>query len=143
MDSAQWLANYDKRLAQAATSAEVVSASLRQAGGWATSPHGEVAVTVGAGGALEDLRLTPAARRLESEQLAQLILATARQAQRMAGAQVTEIMTEYLGESPALDLVTQNMPTAAGVDVQSRAGSPLIDNRRDDDYFANPPEINQ
>lgn len=96
-------------------------------------------MSVGPSGALEDLKLTPAARALEANQLASLILATARQAQRAVGAQVVEIMTEYVGDGPALELVKQNLPPAAGVDAE-----PSGDPERapaDDDYFTNPPEI--
>nr|WP_245573901.1 YbaB/EbfC family nucleoid-associated protein [Amycolatopsis nigrescens] len=131
VDPANWLEDYDKTLATAAANAQAASASLRQAGGHATSPRGEVSVVVGAGGALEDLMLTPAARALEAGQLAQLILATARQAQQAAGAQVVEIMTEYVGEGPALEIVKQNLPSVAAGDEPPA----------DDSYFANPPEI--
>jgi hypothetical protein len=135
VDPAQWLANYDDSLTRAATDAQMASASLQRVGGCATSPRGEVTATVGASGALEDLNLTPAARTLEADHLAQLILATTRQAQRAVGAQVVEIMTEYLGEGPALELVKKNIPAV-------ETGRPAIGNS-DDDYFANPPEITQ
>jgi len=85
-----------------------------------------VTVTVGPGGTLEDLRLTAAARALEVDRLAQLVLATTRRAQQAAVARVAEIMTEYVGEGPALELVTQRQPVR-----------PVVDN----DYETNPPEI--
>ncbi len=81
MDSAQWLAAYNTRLTRMAENAQIAQASLRRTGSWAASPHGEVEVHVGPSGALTDLRLTAAARALEADRLAQLILATARQAQ--------------------------------------------------------------
>ncbi|MER5391070.1 YbaB/EbfC family nucleoid-associated protein [Saccharopolyspora sp. NPDC002686] len=132
--AAQWLAGYDERLARAAANAKAANESLRQMSGTATSPRGEVAVQVGPSGAMEDIRLTPAARALEAEQLAQLILTTAQQAQRTVGAQVVEIMTEYVGDGPALEFVKENMPPAAGVE----AGQRRIDDDNDDDFFANP-----
>lgn len=128
MDPAQWLADYDKRLAQMAEGAKAASATLRRVGATAHSPRGEVQVCVDASGALEDLALTPAARSLECDELARLILDTVRRAHSAASAQVVEVMTEYVGEGPALDLVRRSMP-AAPVAVA------------DDDYFANPPEI--
>lgn len=134
--AAQWLASYDKKLARAAANAKAASESLRQVSGTASSPRGEVSVRVGPSGALEDIKLTPAARALEAEQLARLILATAQEAQRTIGAQVIEIMTDYVGDGPALEIVKQNMPPAAGV--EPGAASPS-DN--DDDYFANPTVI--
>jgi hypothetical protein len=141
VDPAQWLASYDKRLARASANAQAAGASLRRVGGSATSPRGEVAVSVGASGALEDLKLTSAARALEANQLATLILATAQQAQRAVGAQVVEIMTEYVGDGPALELVKQNLPPAAGVGVAPAGDSERPPVGHDDDYFANPPEI--
>ncbi|WP_246258605.1 YbaB/EbfC family nucleoid-associated protein [Amycolatopsis anabasis] len=136
VDPAQWLADYDETLARAAANARTASANLEQVGGSATSPRGEVAVRVGPSGALEDLTLASAARSLEVDQLAQLILATARQAQRAVGEQVVAIMTDYVGDGPALDFVKQHLPPAAG-----GAGRSPADDRDDNDYFSNPPEI--
>lgn len=145
MDSAaQWLASYDKKLARAAVNARAASQSLGEMRGSASSPRGEVTVRVGPSGALEDIRLTPAARALEAEVLARLILATAQDAQRKIGAQVVEIMTDYVGDGPALDLVKQNLPPAAGIDAERGAvqpGTGRTDN--DDDYFANPTVIDR
>lgn len=114
MDPAQWLADYEKTLARTAADARAASECLQEVGGRAASPRGEVEVTVSASGALEDLTLTPAARALEVDALAQLIMNTVRQAHRMVGNQVVQIMTEYLGEGPALDMVIENLPPAAG-----------------------------
>lgn len=110
MDSVKWLAQYGDRLTRTAENAAAASERLRTTGGRASSPRGEVTVTVNAGGVLDDVTLTPAARAMEVDQLSRLIVATARQAQRAAGAQVTEIMTAYLGEGPALDMVTRHLP---------------------------------
>ncbi len=127
MEPEQWLAQYDKRLNDIATRADEAGARLRQVGKTATSPHGEVTVTVGAGGALTDLTLTPAARRLESDELARLILDTTRRARYAVGAQLAGIATEYFGAGPTLDVIKQYLPT----------GAPVRDHR-DDDYT---PEI--
>ena len=132
MDPQQWLAHYDKRLTDVATRAKEASACVRQVGATATSPRGEVEVRVSAGGALEDLTLTPAARTLESDELARLILDTTRKARHAVSAQIAGISTKYFGEGPALEVIKQHLP----------AGVPVI-NHRDDDYFANPPEITQ
>jgi len=114
VDSAQWLAQYDDRLTRTAANAAAASENLAKAGGRASSPRGEVTVTVNAGGALDDVMLTPAARALEADALARLIVATARQAQEAAGAQVAEIMAQYLGDGPALEMVTRHLPQEAG-----------------------------
>ena len=104
-DSARWLAEYTDRLAAVAAGAKQAQAGLAEAGGRATSPRGEVTVVVSAAGALEDIALTPAARRLEADQLARLIVATAHQARAAAGEQVAGIMAEHFGAGPALELV--------------------------------------
>lgn len=126
-DSAAWLADYQKNLSRMRANAEAASASLSRAGGRAASPRGEVEVEVGPSGALTGLRLSPAARALEADALARLILATVHDAHRQAGAQVVEIMTDYVGDGPALQLVRDNLP------VEAVPPAP-----REDDYFANP-----
>jgi hypothetical protein len=130
MDLEQWLADYDKRLADVTTRAQEAGTRLRRASGTATSPRGEVTARVGVGGALEDLTLTPAARTLESDELARLILDTTRKAQHAVSVQIAGISTECFGDGPALEVITQHLP----------AGVP-VGKKRDDDYFANPPEI--
>jgi hypothetical protein len=132
MDSEQWLAHYDKRLTEIATRAKEAGERVRQVGGTATSPRGEVAVRVGASGVLEDLTLTPESRTLESDELARLILDTTRRARHAVSVQIVGISTKYFGEGPALDVIKQHLP----------AGVPVIKDRDDDDYFANP-EITQ
>jgi fructose-1,6-bisphosphatase/sedoheptulose 1,7-bisphosphatase-like protein len=108
VDPARWLAEYDERLTRVAAGAEAATERLRTAGGRATSPRGEVTVTVNAGGALDGVTLTPAARTLEADQLARLIVTTARQAQQEASTQVADIMTRYLGDGAALDQITRH-----------------------------------
>lgn len=123
MEPEQWLAQYHQRLADIAARANEAGARLRQVGQTATSPRREVTVTVGAGGALEDLTLTPAARTLESDELARLILDTTRRARYAVGAQAVGIATEYFDASPALEIIKQHLPTAA----------PVTRHRADDD----------
>ena len=132
-DPAAWLSGYQSDLNRTAAGAEAASARLQQVSGTASSPRGEVEVRVSAGGALEDLRLTPAARSMEADQLAQLIVTTARQAQQMAGARILEIMTDYLGDGDALGLIQQNLPAGAAEHAVPR--------QSDDDFYANPPEL--
>ena len=133
-DPAAWLSGYQSDLNRTAAGAEAASARLQQVSGTASSPRGEVEVQVSAGGALEDLRLTPAARAMEADQLARLIVTTARQAQQQAGARILEIMTDYLGDADALGLIKQNLPGGAAEQAAAAAQS-------DDDFFANPPEL--
>jgi len=101
MDPAQWLADYQERLERAAYGARSASASLAEVGASATSPRGEVTVTVNAAGVLGDVSLTPAARKLDVDTLATLIVSTAREAQRLGSASVTEVMATYVGDGAA------------------------------------------
>ncbi len=133
MDAEEWLAQYDKRITDVATRAKEAGERLRRGGSTAASPRGEVEVRVDAGGALEDLTLTPAARALESDELARLILDTTRRARHAVSAQIAGISARYFGEGPALEVIRQHLP----------AGVPAISDLDDDDYFANPPEITQ
>jgi hypothetical protein len=85
-------------------------------------------VRVSASGTLEDLTLTPAARALESDQLARLILDTTRKARHAVGAQIAGLSDRYFGDSPAMDVISQHLP--AGVRVGAK--------RDEDDFFDNP-----
>ncbi|MFD0200240.1 MULTISPECIES: YbaB/EbfC family nucleoid-associated protein [Saccharothrix] len=131
MSAEQWLADYQRELAGAVDGAVRASARLRQVGGHAVAPRGEVEAWVGVSGALERLRLTAHARALEPDVLAGLIVATAKAAQRSAAGQLTEIMTDFVGPSAALDLVKAHLPA----EVDDRARRPGAD---EDDYFENP-----
>lgn len=128
MDPQQWLAHYDRRLTEIAARAKEAGERVRQAGGTATSPRGEVEVRVGSSGVLEDLTLTPEARTLESDELARLILDTTRRARYAVSTQIAGIATAYVGAGPALDVIRQHLP----------AGVPAGEDLDDDAYFANP-----
>lgn len=110
MDPAQWLADYRDRLERAGRGAGQARESLRAAGATAKSPRGDVTVSVNAAGALEGLSLTPMARKSEADALAGLIVATAREAQRLAAARMAEVMAVYLGDNAALTGVTRHLP---------------------------------
>ncbi len=128
MEPEQWLAQYHKRLADIATRANEAGDRLRQVGKTVTSPRREVTVTVGPGGALEDLVLTPSARTLESDELARLILDATRQARRAVGAQAAGIATEYFDAGPALEVIKQYLPAGAPVNKHP------VNKHADDEY---------
>ncbi|MFJ6674740.1 YbaB/EbfC family nucleoid-associated protein [Actinosynnema sp. NPDC091369] len=134
MSAEQWLADYQRELAGAVDGAVRANARLRQVGGHAVAPRGEVEAWVGVSGALERLRLTAHARALEPDALADLIVATAKAAQRSAAGQITEIMTDFVGPSAALDLVKAHLP-AETADTGRRPRRSAAD---EDDYFENP-----
>jgi hypothetical protein len=146
MDEAQqWLLQYDEKLKAVAERAEQTDKALREVGGSATSPDGEVVVRVSASGATTDLILRPSVREMDPDRLSRLILDTTRQAQREAGAQVVEAMRGLVGESEALDVVKNALPEGFRGDGRDTPEDPDLkpDTRSDDDYFENPPEVIQ
>ena len=128
MDPAQWLADYDRRLADTERVTAEATTRLAEVSGHAVSPRGEAEVTVGAGGALQKLTLSPGARALEVDELAQLIMATALRAQADAKAQVADVVADVYGDVPALEALTNAVP-----DVPVAQPNPS-----DDEYFAAP-----
>jgi DNA-binding protein YbaB len=143
VDPEKWLAQYDEKLKQAAARAEQADKALREIGGSATSPDGEVTVRVNASGATEDLVLRPGARDFEPEYLARLIMETTRQAQRDVGAQVVDVMQQFVGDSAALDVVKNHLPEGYAGDGADQPPHPeqRPDTRPDDEYFENPPDV--
>jgi hypothetical protein len=140
MDPQQWFAQYDEKLQAAAARAERADKALREVGGSATSPDGDVTVRVSASGATTGLVLRPGVRDMEPEYLARVIMETTRQAQRDVGGQVVEVMRELVGESPALEVVKDHLPEGyAGDGAEQPQLQP--DTRPDDEYFENPPEV--
>lgn len=143
MDPDKWFAQYDEKLKAAAASADKAEKALRKVGGAATSQDGEVTVRVSASGALSDLVLRPGARDLDPEHLARVILETSRQAQRDAGQQVVDVMTNFVGEGAALEAVKEYLPEGYTGDGKDQPMDLVAhrDKRSDDEYFDNPPEV--
>src|SRR4051794_7989587 len=141
VDPEAMIARYDEKLKQVAADAERTDQALRQVGGSATSPDGQVTVRVNASGATSDLVLRAGVRQLEPERLAQLILRTTEQAQADVSAKVVDTMRDFLGEGDALDFVKSHLPQPVPGQPDEPLGRP--DSRRDDDYFDNPPELIQ
>jgi len=145
MEPDQWLAQYGQKIDQAKQNAAQAETRLGGVGGSATSPDGLITVTVNAAGALENLVIRPGAREMDPERIASAVLAASGEAQRTAAGRVVEIMTEFIGDSPALDFVKAQMPhgySGDGTDEAEPAPEPQRrDTRPDDDYFTNPPEV--
>jgi DNA-binding protein YbaB len=141
VDPEAMIARYDEKLKQVAADAERTDQALRQVGGSATSPDGQVTVRVNASGATADLVLRAGVRQLEPERLAQLILRTTEQAQADVSTKVVDTMREFLGEGEALEFVKSHLPQPVSGQPDEPLGRP--DSRRDDDYFDNPPELIQ
>jgi DNA-binding protein YbaB len=144
VDPQQWLQQYDEKLKEAAARAEQAEKALKDVGGSATSPDGDITVRVSASGVTTDLLLRPGIRDRDPDQLARLIMETTRKAQRDAGAQVVEAMRGLVGDSEALDVVKSNLPegyAGDGRDEPAPAQELRPDTRPDDEYFDNPPEV--
>jgi DNA-binding protein YbaB len=142
MDPQEWLQQYDDELKAAAAKAEQADKALREVGGSATSPDGDVTVRVSASGATTGLVLRPGVRDLEPDRLAAVILEVTRQAQRDAGRQVVEAMRGLVGDSEALEVVKSHLPEGYTGDGEDATDPALVpDTRPDDEYFENPPEV--
>ncbi|WP_447005470.1 YbaB/EbfC family nucleoid-associated protein [Saccharothrix isguenensis] len=145
MEPDQWLAQYGEKIEQAKRNAAQAESQLGGVGGSATSPDGLITVGVNASGALTDLVLRPQLRGEDPERISAAIMTAVAQAQRAAAGKVVEIMTEFVGDSPALDFVKSTMPNGySGDEADAVEPQPEIqrrDTRPDDDYFTNPPEV--
>ena len=145
MEPDQWLAQYGEKIEQAKRNATQAETQLGGVGGSATSPDGLVTVAVNASGALTDLILRPQLRGEDPERIAGAIMTAAAQAQRAAAGKVVEIMTEFVGDGPALEFVKSKMPNGYSGDgtdaVEPEPELQRRDTRPDDDYFTNPPDV--
>ncbi|MFD1149503.1 YbaB/EbfC family nucleoid-associated protein [Saccharothrix hoggarensis] len=145
MEPDQWLAQYGEKIEQAKRNAAQVETQLGGVGGSATSPDGLITVTVNASGALTDLILRPQLRGEDPERISGAIMTAVAKAQRAAAGQVVQIMTEFVGDSPALEFVKSKMPNGYSGDgtdaVEPEPEVQRRDTRPDDDYFTNPPDV--
>ncbi|KOV89835.1 YbaB/EbfC family nucleoid-associated protein [Nocardia sp. NRRL S-836] len=141
----QWLAQYGAKIEQAKQQAEQARDQLGGVGGSASSPDGLITVSVNATGVLTDLRIKPEARGMDPGEIASAILAASSKAQREASGRVVQIMTDFVGESPALDFVKQQMPNGYAGDgtdeEEPKSELERKDTRPDDEYFTNPPDV--
>ena len=145
MEPDQWLAQYGEKIEQAKRNAAQAESQLGGVGGSATSPDGLITVTVNASGALTDLILRPQLRGEDPERISGAIMTAVAQAQRAAAGKVVEIMTEFVGDGPALEFVKAKMPNGYSGDgtdaVEPEPELQRRDTRPDDDYFTNPPDV--
>ncbi|GAB2988846.1 YbaB/EbfC family nucleoid-associated protein [Actinosynnema sp. NPDC050801] len=145
MEPDQWLAQYGEKIEQAKRNAAQAESQLGGVGGSATSPDGLITVTVNASGALTDLIMRPQLRGEDPERISGAIMTAVAQAQRAAAGKVVEIMTEFVGDSPALEFVKAKMPNGYSGDgtdaVEPEPELQRRDTRPDDDYFTNPPDV--
>lgn len=144
MNPEQWLDSYDESLKQLAAQAAKTDKALKEVGGAATSPDGQITVRVGASGATTGLVLRSGVRDMDHEHLARLILETTKAAQRDVGQAVVDVMQEFMGEGDALEFVKSHLPEGhQAADAEPAPAPPRSDTRPDDDYFENPPDLIQ
>lgn len=97
MDGERWLESYQQRLRDIGARADQARQAVRGVEATAASRDGAVTVTVNAAGALRRLVLSERAEGLTRGQLAESVLATARQAQGEAARRATEAVAPLIG----------------------------------------------
>ena len=109
---AEWVAEFESRLAAAREKAEKFAESLNTAGTTVSAKDGSVTVSVAPNGSLTDLRISDSALRSGSgAQLAALVMRTAREAQRQAAARLVESFSALGGvDSEATKMLTGYVP---------------------------------
>jgi DNA-binding protein YbaB len=120
-DAEQWLDGWERSAAQQAEKARALADQVTGIEVSASTQDGAVQVTVGASGALVDLRLGEQIRKYPPGELAAEILAVMRRAQAQLAAQVSDIAARTLGaEDPAAKAVVdgfeQRFPAVAQAD---------------------------
>ena len=96
-DAEQWLDGWERSAVQQAEKARALADQVTGVEMSASTQDGAVRVTVGASGAVVDLRLTEQIRKYPAGELAAEILAVMRRAQVQLAAQVADIATRTLG----------------------------------------------
>lgn len=91
------IADWEHRVEQQTRRTRELSESIERGTASAQSPDGEVVVTVDSTGGLADLRLRPAAADLPLDRLAELVVATSRQAQARMAEQVSGLVEQLYG----------------------------------------------
>ncbi|MDA1364274.1 YbaB/EbfC family nucleoid-associated protein [Glycomyces algeriensis] len=103
---------FQGRMASMVEKASSLGEAMEAAQASASSPEGEVTVTVGIGGSLQDLQLSPASRQMSAQALAALIKETYREAAEQAGRSATGALASVFGEDN--DLVRQARARSQG-----------------------------
>lgn len=104
-------AGFDAEMAQLKARAESAQEQIQTATATVSSPDGAVTVTVGASGALTDIRLGDRAYERPPRALAALLMQLCGKAQQRVSAQVMTAFGGLVGESSAaMDMLTQFLP---------------------------------
>lgn len=111
-DPEGYMREFQGRMASMVEKASSLGEAMEAAQASASSPEGEVTVTVGIGGSLQDLHLSPASRQMSAQALAVLIKETYREAAEQAGRSATGALASVFGEDN--DLVRQARARSQG-----------------------------
>lgn len=131
-DPHEWIAQQEARISELRERAETAQNALTQTGATTTSDDGAVTVTVGPGGQVTDIRLSPRADGLGHQRLQSAIMTTVRSAQAASVAMTTEVMESLLGsDSDAMAFYRSQIPTVETPDEQSDSAA---DQAEDDDF---------
>ncbi|HEU5128664.1 MAG TPA: YbaB/EbfC family nucleoid-associated protein [Glycomyces sp.] len=97
-DPEGYMRDFQGRMESLVARASTLNEALEAAAATATSPDGEVTVTVGVGGALKGLELAPEVRKMSAQSLAALIQETYAEAAMNAGRASTDALASAFGE---------------------------------------------
>lgn len=124
-DPEDLLADWRWRIQQQTESTLELSSRMRQVDATAASPGGDVTVTVDHSGGLSALTLTDEAMRLYPDELAQLIMDTARRAQSRLAENMAELVAGIYGSDSATtsfiaDTYAEQFPASSPDDRRER-----------------------
>lgn len=120
-DPQQYLANFEQQLQRAQQQADAIKDAFRESRTEVRSPDGAVTITVGSGGRIESLQLTPKAIDLGHTALGRTIMETIRKAQIDAARKIEEQMRPLLGEGEGMNFLREQVE--AGIAVIDPAGT--------------------
>ncbi|MEU7481804.1 YbaB/EbfC family nucleoid-associated protein [Lentzea sp. NPDC042327] len=141
-DPYEYLASFEQRLAQAQEQATAIQTAFRDSRTEAHSPDGSVAVTVGSGGRIESLHLTPRADDLGHTTLARTIMDTIRRAQVEAARKIETTLQPVLGDGEGMAFLREQIDRGIAVidpagTVSEPPGRPAPPQGDDDDFGGN------
>lgn len=112
MDEQDWLADFDRRMAEMRTKTQLLQENLAKAEATAESGRGLVTVTVAPNGALKNLRIDDRALRLPGggAQLTAMLMDAYGRAQRQVSQQVAGALEPIAGGTEMMDVVRSFLP---------------------------------
>ncbi|ANZ35664.1 hypothetical protein BBK82_05795 [Lentzea guizhouensis] len=143
-DPYEYLATFEQRLTQAQDQANAIQTAFRDSRTEAQSPDGSVIITVGSGGRIESLQLTPRADDLGHTTLARTIMDTIRRAQVEAARKIETTLQPLLGDGEGMAFLREQIDQgiavidpAGTVEPPPAPGRPAPPRGDDDDFGGN------